>query len=235
MTKRKISKQIAICMELAVALTFVSSASRAQDFKVVGPGGGGAMFHATISPHDPNEVLVACDMTGSYISHDGGKSWRMFNLRGPVRFFAFDPVDPHTMYAGTQALWRSTRRWRDPGSWSGPAQRRSAPYIWLPTTPTRRLFPTPNPMGKIVAFAIDPANSRTLFASAVKDGKAGVFLSKDFGVTWEKLHDLQNPPQKMWIDPNSDKTNRDIYVAGKDGVTVRSHGQWQCSTLHQTG
>ena len=60
------------------------STAHAEDFKVVGPGGGGAMFHATISPHNLNEVLVACDMTGSYITHDGGKSWRMINLRGPV-------------------------------------------------------------------------------------------------------------------------------------------------------
>ncbi len=66
------------------------------------------MFHATISPHDAKEALIACDMTGSYITHDGGHSWRMFNLRGPVKFFAFDPVEPSTIYAGTEALWRST-------------------------------------------------------------------------------------------------------------------------------
>ena len=65
------------------------------------------MFHPTVSPHDPREMLVACDMTGSYISHDGGQSWRMFNLRSPVRFFAFDPIDARTIYAGTEALWRS--------------------------------------------------------------------------------------------------------------------------------
>ena len=226
MAKRKISKQIAICMGLAVALTFASSASRAQDFKVVGPGGGGAMFHATINPHDANEVLVACDMTGSYISHDGGKSWRMFNLRGPVHFFAFDPVDPHTMYAGTEALWRSG----DDGEtwklvWPRPA---TVLTVYMATDHAdETIVADPNPIGKIVAFAIDPANSRMLFASAVKDGKAGVFRSTDFGVTWERLHDLQNPPQKMWVDPTSDKANRDIYIAQKDGVTVRSHGQWQ--------
>src|SRR3954469_8219546 len=41
---------------------------RPGDFKVVGPGGGGAMFHPTVSPHDPNTVLIACDMTGAYIT-----------------------------------------------------------------------------------------------------------------------------------------------------------------------
>src|ERR1700744_5785910 len=81
---------------------------RPGDFRVIGPGGGGAMFHPTISPHDARTALIACDMTGAYITHDGGESWRMFNLRGDVRFFAFDPIDPHTMYTKATGLWRST-------------------------------------------------------------------------------------------------------------------------------
>src|ERR1044072_6185025 len=83
-------------------------AVRPGDFKVLGPGGGGAMFNPTISPHDPNTVLVSCDMTGSYITHDGGRNWRMFNLRGVVNFFVFDPLDAKTMYAHATGLWRST-------------------------------------------------------------------------------------------------------------------------------
>ena len=47
-------------------------------------------------------------MTGSYITHDGGRTWRMFNLRGVVDFFAFDPRDPKTLYANATGLWRST-------------------------------------------------------------------------------------------------------------------------------
>ncbi len=66
------------------------------------------MFNPTISPHDPNTVLISCDMSGSYITHDGGQSWRMFNLRGVVRFFTFDPLDPKVMYAQATGLWRST-------------------------------------------------------------------------------------------------------------------------------
>jgi photosystem II stability/assembly factor-like uncharacterized protein len=228
MTKRKISKQLAIYIWLAVAMIFACTFStlRATDFTVVGPGGGGAMYHATINPHDPSEVLVACDMTGSYISHDGGKSWRMFNLRGPVRFFAFDPIELHTVYAGTQALWRST----DDGEswklvWPRPATVRT---VYMATDHAdETIVSDANPIGTIVALVIDPTDSGTLFVSAVKDGQAGVFQSKNFGGTWDELHDLRNSPQKMWIDPNSNKTNRDIYVAGKDGVTVRSRGQWR--------
>src|SRR6202158_2935840 len=81
--------------------------SRPGNFKIIGPGGGGAMFHPTISPHDPNTVLVGCDMTGSYITHDAGKSWRMFNLRGVPQFFVFDPLDRKVIYAQSNGLWRS--------------------------------------------------------------------------------------------------------------------------------
>jgi photosystem II stability/assembly factor-like uncharacterized protein len=45
-------------------------------WRVIGPGGGGAQFIPTISPHDPNTMLIACDMTAAYITHNGGESWR---------------------------------------------------------------------------------------------------------------------------------------------------------------
>jgi len=77
-------------IQLAFAVLLAAtpaSEPRPGNFHIIGPGGGGAMFHPTISPHEPRTVLIACDMTGSYISHDGGDSWRMFSLRGVVRFF----------------------------------------------------------------------------------------------------------------------------------------------------
>jgi hypothetical protein len=70
------------------------------------------MTHPTISPHDPNLVLVGCDMTGAYITYDGGESWRMINLGAPVSSFAFDPVHPDVIYAANPALWRSSDRGR---------------------------------------------------------------------------------------------------------------------------
>src|SRR6516164_6715755 len=108
MKNQKLKQQFVMLLSLAAAIFLSAQTARADGFTVVGPGGGGAMFHPTVSPHDPREMLVACDMTGSYITRDGGHSWRMFNLRGPVHFFAFGPVEARTIYAGTQALWRST-------------------------------------------------------------------------------------------------------------------------------
>jgi hypothetical protein len=50
------------------------SAPRLDAWRILGPGGGGAQFYPAISPHDPRLVLVACDMTGAYISEDAGNS-----------------------------------------------------------------------------------------------------------------------------------------------------------------
>src|ERR1700748_3412458 len=96
-------------LRLCLLLNFVAAvlAQRPGDFKIVGPGGGGAMFRPVVSPHDPNTVLVACDMTGAYITHDGGKSWRMFNLRGVAEFFVFDPNQKNVIFVQSTALWRS--------------------------------------------------------------------------------------------------------------------------------
>jgi len=224
--KRNLTKQTTIAVCIVTVICFATLTARAADFTIVGPGGGGAMFHATISPHDSNEALVACDMTGSYITHDGGRSWRMFNLRGTVQFFAFDPLEAKTIYAGTQGLWRSTddgESWRL--IWPRPSTVRD---IRMNSDHADETFISDaNPLGEIVALAIDPADSKTLVAATVKDGAAAVFVSTDAGGTWNKVHDLREAPQKIRIDPHSDKSSRDIYIAGKNGITVRSRGTWQ--------
>jgi photosystem II stability/assembly factor-like uncharacterized protein len=97
---------------LAILLFLTTIASLAQSsgtnsWKIIGPGGGGTTIGPTISPHDPALVVEHCDMTGGYVTHDNGQSWRMFNLRGVINVFAFDPADPKVIYAGNAALWRS--------------------------------------------------------------------------------------------------------------------------------
>jgi hypothetical protein len=46
-------------------------------------------------------------MGGSFVTYNGGESWRMFNLSEMANFFVFDPVDPNVVYAQTYALFRS--------------------------------------------------------------------------------------------------------------------------------
>jgi photosystem II stability/assembly factor-like uncharacterized protein len=183
------------------------------------------MFNPTISPHNVNDVLVSCDMTGSYISHDGGRSWRMFNLRDPVKFFVFDYSQPRTIYASTGPLWRSI----DAGdSWQ---------LVWpRPSTikeirmnsdhADEQIVAQPNALGDFSALAIDPDNSGSLVAATLKDGMSLLFVSKDAGASWQKEIDLPVRAQKIWIDPYSAKAHRDLYIGEEHGLMVRLDGKW---------
>src|SRR5512147_1839215 len=93
---------------LVATLALTAFATGEDRWRVIGPGGGGALFHPTVSPHDPRTALIACDMTGNYITTDAGGHWRNFNLGAPVEFFLFDPTDPRLIYAKAGALFRSS-------------------------------------------------------------------------------------------------------------------------------
>jgi len=44
-----------------------------------GLSGGGALYAPAISSVDPNIMIVNCDISGVYITTNGGKSWRMIH------------------------------------------------------------------------------------------------------------------------------------------------------------
>ncbi len=189
--------------------------SRPSDFKIIGPGGGGAMFHPTISPHDPNTVLISCDMTGSYITYDAGRSWRMFNLRGVVQFFVFDPLDRKVIYAQSNGLWRS----QDEGeSWSliYPKPSSVKSIKMSSDHSDEDLIAEPNPLGAITAMAIDPSDSK-IFYVAAGDRKKGMFAlisSRDGGQNWVREGELQGLAVKLWVNPHSPADARMLLVAG---------------------
>ena len=210
----KISGQVILFVSL------VAFAIRPGDFQVLGPGGGGAMFNPTISPHDPNTVLVSCDMTGSYITHDRGQSWRMFNLRGVTRFFVFDPVDPTVIYAQGIGLWRSI----DSGeSWKlvYPDPRTIKTIVMRSDHADEELVAEPNPLGEIAALAIDPADSKVLYVAG-DESHSGLFVSRDRGASWNSLAALPEAPRRIWIDPRSPRDSRTLYIAGQHFLTIQS-------------
>jgi photosystem II stability/assembly factor-like uncharacterized protein len=212
-----------------VALMLASRGdSRPGEFTVIGPGGGGAMFHPTISPHDPNTVLVSCDMTGSYITHDAGKSWRMFNLRGVVQFFVFDPLDPKVIYAQANGLWRS----RDEGeSWSLIyPQPSSVTSIRMSSDHSdEELIAEPNPLGKITAMAIDPSDSKVFYVAARDTGSGPfvLFVSRDGGQKWAKAGDLLGVAHKLWVNAHSPGDARVLLIAGSQFIEKKTSSGMQ--------
>jgi photosystem II stability/assembly factor-like uncharacterized protein len=206
------------------------SASRFDAWRILGPGGGGAQFYPAVSPHDPNVVLVACDMTGAYVSRDGGNSWRMFSLREPVRFFAFDPIDPQVIYAGASNLWRSGNTGR---TWN---------LIYpTPASVTRLIMPddhaspvvvtTGGPAEPVTALAVDPADSKILYIGVGRPGRAVLYVSKDGGSNWaveaNSSANVAEGIRKIFVDPNSPQSDRTLYVIAHNSVSIRKAGQWE--------
>ena len=236
--KRTLIRLTILCLALVVFLTSHLAIPRAQNgpgysaprldaWRILGPGGGGAQFYPAVSPHDPNLVLVACDMTGAYISENGGQSWRMFNLRNPVTFFAFDPQDPKVIYAGADVLWRSEDRGR---TWG----------LVYPSSPDVRLimpddhatpvyFAHQDPAGRVLALAVDPDDSQKLYATIQVGGNVELYFSSDRGAQWRRVseRELRGGGRKILIDPHSPALDRTLYILGDTTVTVRKGGQFR--------
>src|SRR3972149_8488580 len=126
----------------------------------------------------------------------------MFNLGTVAGSYAFDPTDPHVIYAGTGALWRSeddARTWArvfpDP-------ERNTVEHGW--GDHAEDLFTTDDPSypgsGRIVnihAIAVDAEDGRRL-AIALRATDAGppgspptdpplIMASDDRGKTWTRI------------------------------------------------
>ena len=211
----------------AVALACAAPAPRTDGWTIIGPGGGGSLFHPTVSPHDSRTVLVACDMTGAYITHDGGAHWRIVNLGDAVRFFVFDPVDANVIYAKALGIMRSA----DNGeTWTRffPSDVRK---ITMGDDHAEGYLQTGGqPAGDVTALAIDPADSRSLYLAL---GSA-LWTSVDGGGSWQKSADLSGPPRRIWVDGRSPKGDRTLYVAGRDAFYIRRDGRWQTTQLPGT-
>jgi photosystem II stability/assembly factor-like uncharacterized protein len=190
----------------------------------IGPGGGGSFFEPTVSPIDPDRVLVACDMTDGYYSSNGGKSWRTFNLRGRIHFFAFDPNDAKVLYANSIGLWRS----KDGGvTWS---------LVYPPPHEVLGIEMHGDHAGEklvtkadwppMLALAILPRDSKTLFAAFGKQQSAWFSTSRDFGKTWKGQIPLPTGTHRLFLDPAPDRTMPNIYAIGKASIAARVSGKW---------
>jgi photosystem II stability/assembly factor-like uncharacterized protein len=198
---------------------------RYDSWDFVGAGGGGAMFNPTVSPHDPDYAYVRCDMTGAYVTYNGGESWRMFNLRSPVRWFVFDPKNPDVIYANSIALYRSTDRGK---TWSiiYPDPKEISAIVSRGDHASEVVVNLDNTRKNVSALAVDPSNSDKLYACISSGRENALYISEDFGVSWTKDKDLEEGAKNIFVDPSSPKKNRTIYLTGRNSITCREKGIW---------
>ena len=195
-------------------------------WRIIGPGGGGAMFYPTISPHDPRTVLIGCDMTGAYLSHDGGRSWRIINLGQAPQFFVFDPIDPKIIYAKANGVFRTT----DGGvSWSRflPKASEIQKMTWGDDHAEARMQHSAEPAGQVTALTVDPADSQSLLAATLDRNQASLHQSVDGGGSWRRIADLAGRVSQIWIDPHSLRGDRTLYAAGPNAIFIREDGRWR--------
>lgn len=152
------------------------------------------MFAPAISPADPNLMMLNCDMSGAYLSEDGGRHWRMIHhrqLRSDTRCRpAFHPNDPRIVYASSGGQLRVSQ---DKGQ------------TFTPIGDLDRAL-----YGEI---AIDPSNPSILL---VGTGDGVCHLSTDAGRRWTACRG----PRGLLIGCHFDRTRegRTIVVATREGI-----------------
>jgi photosystem II stability/assembly factor-like uncharacterized protein len=192
---------------------------RLDAWRIIGPGGGGTFYHPTISPFDPNLVVATSDMTDSFITDNGGKTWRQFNLRTSAQF-VFDRLLPNRIlaYTGGGGSFYSDdrgRTWRM--FYPEPSSLQRVWYVDDEAEPY--LTSTRGHVYSMTALAVDPDDSNTLYAA----WDASLWMTRDFGVHWTELT-RKVKAGKIFIDPSSPKGRRSLYVVS--GTTT---GIWDGS------
>lgn len=210
-----------LALAIVVCFSFINSTS--AQWKTVGYGGGGAMFFPEVSPFNPDLAFVSCDMTGNYVTHNGGGSWRMFNLHSPVDFYVFDPIDSNTVYANSIGLFKSTDRGT---TWNlfYPSPDEVSGIVSKGDHAQERLVTRDTTMRHVQAFAIDPSDNHKMYAAVLIDKKSWLLTTQNNGASWSKAVELKYPAKNIFIDPSSDKNGRTYFVTHNQGITVSRSG-----------
>ena len=210
-----------------IIYSHLDTANPKDGWLILGPGGGGCVHTLTVNPHRPETMVVSCDMTAGYITHNGGKSWREFNLKSRQYAYAFDPVAPDTIYVGTSGLFCS----EDNGTtWRllFPDPKKVTSESRLGDEANHSFLSTDNwPGGTIHAILIDPLQPEHLFITIKKGGaiqpadifynrkKEGllIFFSADRGQTWKQYAELDGTDiHLLTLDPASPVAARTLFA-----------------------
>jgi photosystem II stability/assembly factor-like uncharacterized protein len=164
-------------------------------------------------------------MTGSFVTYNGGKSWRMFSLLGPVKYFVLDPVDPDVAYAKSVALFKSTDRGK---TWNiiYPVPSEIKGIVSKGDHAEKRIITSDSTRRNVMALAVDPDNSMILHAVISVNNAPGYYTSHDQGGHWAKEKELDREAKNIFIVPSSPKENRTIYITCNNSVIVRENGSW---------
>ena len=184
-------KQPFICITLFLFLYSCNTPREGEQststtsWQKLGPGGGGSTFIPTFSFQSPDHFVIRCDMSGSYITSNGGSSYHQVNFPNGASAYAFDPADKNTIYIGGTFLHRS----KDGGkTWEQlfPKKEDITNETWFSdhasyyaTAKDTNLYKSGS---HVSAIRIDPSNSQTIYIAMGPN----LLYSNDNGQTWRK-------------------------------------------------
>ncbi len=186
---------------LVALLSVIPAASAADLARVIhwqplGLNGGGGMFAPAINPVDPRTMMLNCDMSGAYITRDGGEHWTMIDhtqLRASTLCRpAFHPADSRSIFAAQAG--------------QGMKVSHDGGVHWQPVTGT------PNDLcGEI---AIDPS-----YPSRMMTGDSqSVVLSADGGKSWRHCQAPHGQAVGFHFDQTSAINRRVCFAATSEGI-----------------
>ena len=161
----------------------------------LGLSGGGAMYMPSISPADPNLILLSCDMSGAYRSTDGGRNWELIHYRQLTSSTRVRPVWHPTLaniaYAvGGRGVLKTTQ---DKGqTWST----------------------VPGAPAGVTAIAIDPARPQ----STLIGNRGRIHRSTDAGKSWQEVGTVRGRVLGFHFDQTSPIQNRTCIAATDQGI-----------------
>ena len=175
----------------------------------VGPGGGGAIFIPTFSSINPDRFLLRCDMTGTYLTKDGGASYSQINFAGGASSFAWDPIDSNIVYVGSSSLNRSADEGK---TWEQifPAKDEVISQLFIGDHADFSLEVSPGSLypsgsGKISAIRVDPVKPGRIYFTMGRY----FFYTSDSGKSW-KRESLEHSPG--FIYTNKSILKDDVYI-----------------------
>lgn len=192
---------------LLCAFLCIVQSLRAQsptNFSNQGPGGGGYTYVPSISPHNPNDIFLNCDMGGIYRSLDGAQTWRLqpnqqlvSQVKGKVQFTS----DPNILFV----CRRSVSNQNDP-LWRGELAKSTDGGI------TWQAVNDPTSTG-VHRLEVDPGGTQRLIINEYDR----LFFSSNGGASWAQVYTPATG--NMWLGGVFwDAAN--IYVGTNEGLLV---------------
>ncbi len=199
------------------------------------PGSGGRIDAVTVSPHDPDRVLLAGDILGTGVSVDAGQSW--LPTTGWQSWehsdFTWHPTDPNIVWAGTN---------------SGPHQSTDGGANWTAKRsglPPATGYGYPASVETVLFDAGDPTHTTLLAFGGdhrrFKDGTNAdqvpnygkIWRSRDGGETWSQISQVPTG-----VSGSKNNIMAAAFGAGSHEtvwVAVAESGVWRSSNDGENG